>query len=112
MTGEEERLLREFLTNLGELQDIGDDQSFEDWYAHRWESQEEDNRYKQALETAHIWQDRYTIGWRQGYNEGYSRALEDEAAEPALLPDHHLEDCAGPGCGATCSSWCHAPERP
>ena len=24
------------------------------------------------------------------------------ADEPVLLPDRHLEDCAGPGCGASC----------
>ena len=30
------------------------------------------------------------------------------AGEPVLLPDRHLEDCAGPGCGASCGCWCHA----
>ena len=63
------------------------------------------------METAHIWQDRYTIGWRQGCNEGYSRAMEDVAAEAVLLPGHHLEDCAGPGCGWSCTCGCHALER-
>ena len=99
MTGEEEKLLREFLTDRGEIEVVDDDDGFADWYALRSESQETDNQYKRALETAHIWLNRYTIGWRQGYNEGYSRALADEAAEPVLLPAHHLEDCAGPGCG-------------
>ena len=30
------------------------------------------------------------------------------AGEPVLLPDRHLEDCAGPGCGASCGCWRHA----
>ena len=109
MTGEEERLLREFLTDQGE---IDDDNGFEDWYAHRFESQEADDRYKATLETAHMWQDRYVIGWRQGYNEGVSRALDDLATNQVQRPDHHQQDCAGPGCGATCSCRCHASERP
>ena len=30
------------------------------------------------------------------------------AGEPVLLPDRHLEDCDGTGCGASCGCWCHA----
>ena len=30
------------------------------------------------------------------------------AGEPVLLPDRHIEDCAGSGCGASCGCWCHA----
>ena len=33
-------------------------------------------------------------------------------SKPVTLPDRHLEDCAGPGCGASCACWCHAAERP
>ena len=36
------------------------------------------------------------------------------AAQASLLPrsyrtrdHHHLQDCAGPGCGASCLCWCH-----
>ena len=37
--------------------------------------------------------------------------LDELAVEPVLLPDHHLQDCAGPGCGASCACWCHAALR-
>ena len=30
------------------------------------------------------------------------------ADEPVLLPDQHLDDCAGPDYGASCGCWCHA----
>ena len=30
------------------------------------------------------------------------------AGEPVELPDRHIEDCARPGCGASCGCWCHA----
>ena len=33
------------------------------------------------------------------------RKVLQAAGEPVLLPDRHLEDCAGPGCGASSSSW-------
>ena len=32
-------------------------------------------------------------------------------SKPMTLPDRHLEDCAGPGCGASCACWCHAALR-
>ena len=36
------------------------------------------------------------------------RKVLQAAGEPVLLPDRHLEDCAGPGCGASCGCWRHA----
>ena len=36
------------------------------------------------------------------------RKVLQAAGEPVLLPDRHLEDCAGPGCEASCGCWCHA----
>ena len=29
------------------------------------------------------------------------------AREPVTLPAVHQQDCAGPGCGASCRCWCH-----
>ena len=48
--------------------------------------------------------------YRQGYDAGYSKLLDVMGDEAALLPGVHLEDCAGPGCGATCLCWSHAWE--
>ena len=36
--------------------------------------------------------------------------LEELNSEPVLLPEQHLRDCQGPGCGATCRCWCHRNE--
>ena len=33
------------------------------------------------------------------------RKVLQAAGESVLLPDRHLENCAGPGCGASSSSW-------
>ena len=33
------------------------------------------------------------------------------SSKPMTLPDRHIEDCAGPGCGASCACWCHAALR-
>ena len=38
-----------------------------------------------------------------------SRRQHQQAQRPAEA--QHLRDCAGPGCGATCTCWCHAQEE-
>ena len=65
---------------------------------------------KHVLELAQVWQDRYVEAYRQGYNAGYTKLLDVMVDEAVPLPDVHLEDCAGPGWGATCLCWCHAWE--
>ena len=37
------------------------------------------------------------------------RRQHQQAQRPAEA--QHLRDCAGPGCGATCTCWCHAQEE-
>ena len=49
-------------------------------------------------------------GYRLGYNVGYSELPDTLGDEAVLLPDVHLEDCAGPECGAMCWCWCLAWE--
>ena len=51
---------------------------------------------------------RAMVGLDQGALQGkYAAAARrlTQTAEPA-----HLRDCAGPGCGASCTCWCHAVE--
>ena len=73
----------------------------------RWRAR---SKYKHDLNLAQVWQDWYVEGYRQAYNTGYSKLLDTLGDETVLLPDVHLEDCASPGCGATCLCWCHAWE--
>ena len=107
----EERLLRTYPAAHGDIDGQDDDIGFGVWYAGR-ATPEGEVEYKHVLELGQVWQDRYVEGYRQGYDAGYSNLLlillvylGDEAV---LLPDVHLEDCAGTGYGATCMCWCHA----
>ena len=137
MTGEERELLIAFLTDqhVIELTDTYDNEedadrareaAFDDWYSHRFQSQETEDVYKLMLATAHVWQDRYeeghnvgrkdgyAAGHEDGYESGLLQAIEDLERQSSLATGapvaHHLEDCAGPGCGASCTCWCHAGE--
>ena len=40
------------------------------------------------------------------------RKVLQAAGEPVLLPDRHIEDCAGPGCGASCGCVLDLPSQP
>ena len=44
-------------------------------------------------------------GFSQGHNVGYSKLLDTLGNEAVLLPDVHMEDCAGPGYGVTRLCW-------
>ena len=103
----EERLLRTDLAAHGDIEGQDDDTGFGVWYAGR-ATPEGEVEYKHVLELAQVWQDRYVEEYRQGYNVGYSKLLDTLGDEAILLPDVHLKDCAGPGCGGTCLCRCHA----
>ena len=77
------------------------------WYADR-ATPEGEVKYNHVLELAQVWQDRYVGRYCQGYNAGYPKLLDTSGNEAVLLPDVHLEGCAGPGFGATCLCWCFA----
>ena len=109
MTSTEERLRRAYLAAHGDIDGQDDDAGFGVWYAGR-ATPECEVKYKHLLEMAQVWQDRYVEGYRQGYNGGFTKLLDTLGDETVLLPAVHLEDCAGPGCGATCLCWCHAWE--
>ena len=121
MTGEEERTLRAYLSHTMEIDNIADDVGFEAWEERRYESPEADDFYKYTLELAEIWEkhakelvQRYNAGYQAGYESGLLKAIEDLERQSSLATGapvaHHLEDCAGPGCGASCTCWCHAGE--
>ena len=105
----EERLLRTDPAAHGDIYGQDDDIGFGVWYAGR-ATPEGEVEYKHVLELAQAWQDPYVEGYRQGYNAGYSKLLDTLGDETVLLPDVHLEGCAGTGCGATCLCRCHARE--
>ena len=100
----EERLLRTDPAAHGDIYGQDDDASFGVWYAGR-ATPEGEVEYKHVLELAQVWQDQE---YRPGYNVGYLKLLDTLGGEAVLLPDVHLEYCAGPGCGATCMCWSHA----
>ena len=105
MTSTEEQLLRTYPATHGDIDGQGDDiRGFGVWYAGR-ATPECEVECKHVLETAQVWQDRYVEGYRQGYNVGFTKLLDTLGDETVLLPAVHLEDCAGPGCGATCLCW-------
>ena len=109
MTSTEERLLRAYLAAHGDIDGHDDDIGFGVWYADR-ATPECEVECKHVLELGQVWQDRCVEGYRQAYNVGYSKLLDTLGDETVLLPAVHLEDCAGPGCGATCLCWCHTWE--
>ena len=107
--------------------------AFDAWYSLRFQSQETEDVYKLMLASAHVWEDRYeaghTVGRKDGYTtghedgyaagheDGYERgvlqAIEDLERQSSLAtgaPVTHLQDCQGPGCGASCTCWCHLGE--
>ena len=103
MTSTEERLLPAYPAAHGNIDGQDDDIGFGVWYAGR-ATPECEVEYKHVLELAQVWQDRNVEGYRQDYNAGYSKLLDTLGDEAVLLPDVHLEVCAGPGYGAMC--WC------
>ena len=103
----EERLLRTYPAAHGDIYDQDEDAQAGVWYAGR-ATPEGEVEYKHVLELAQMWQDRYVEGYHQAYNAGFTKLLDTLGDEVVLLPDVHLEDCAGTGCGATCLCWGHA----
>ena len=101
--------MRAYLAAQGDIDGQDDDADFSVWYAGR-ATPEGEVEHRRVLKLAQVWQDRYVAGYRQGYNAGYTKLLDTLGDEQVLLPVVHLEDSAGPGCGATCLCWCHAWE--
>ena len=59
MTGEEESMIREYLSRHGEVED---DEDFERWYRQRFEDSESESYYKNTLHLAQVWKRRFEEG--------------------------------------------------
>ena len=66
MTHAEEKLLRDYLADTGELDGPDDDPGFGVWYAGRGDGPEGEAEYKRTLELAQVWQCRYAAGFADG----------------------------------------------
>ena len=76
MTGEEEKVLKEFLLHYGEIED---DEGFESWYMPRYHDSESEDHYKQTLDLAQVWKRRYGAGSRAG--AAYQMLLSQQPTE-------------------------------
>ena len=103
----EEWLLRTYPAAHGDIDGHCDDIGFGVWYA-SLATPEGEVQYKHVLELGQVWRDRYAEGYRQGYDASYSKLLDTLGGGVVLVPNVHLEDCAGPGRRSTSMCWCHA----
>ena len=95
MTSTEERLLRAYPAAHGDIDGQDDDTGFGVSYAGRATPKGE-VEYKHVLQLAQVTQDRYVRippGVRCRLHEAHGH----HGDETVLLPDVHLENCAGPG---------------
>ena len=56
MTHEEEKQLRGYLVEIGEIEELNDDDGFEDWYEIRRKQVQGETLYKAILQAARTWE--------------------------------------------------------